>query len=110
MISLVPRPSLPPVFDCLHYTRTEGMRGSGGGEGLGTRLAIITMASYPVESDGFLDSDPEPEGSNDSQSQVAQSHTAKYKHHQPAEVLLLLNRVSEGWDTLVYNKAECEDS
>ena len=43
VVSLVPRPSTPPVFDRLQYAKTEGLAyckrsKTGGAEGLGTRL------------------------------------------------------------------------
>ena len=45
--SLVPRPSTPPVFDCLQYARTGGV------EGLGMRLVwptIIYVAPNAVKT------------------------------------------------------------
>ena len=35
--SLIPRPSTPPVFDCLQYAKTGGV------EGLGMRLGILSI-------------------------------------------------------------------
>ena len=42
MNSLIPRPSLAPVFDRLQYAKTTGAR-----EGLGTRLVLKVWSIFP---------------------------------------------------------------
>ena len=60
--------------------------------------------SNPVEGDSFLGGSSEPERGYNPQREIGKRNATKGKQYQPVEVLLLLDRVSEGWDTLVYNK------
>ena len=70
---------------------------------------VEEQVTNPVEGDSFLGGSSEPERGYNAQREIGKRNATKRKQYQPVEVLLLLDRVSEGWNTLVYNKGVCYD-